>query len=69
MHDAAHNEAADGAAGEVQRGTVLHAQMPRETALGKEVSRQLDRATETGPDHSGADTPVEASKTLTPVNL
>lgn len=69
MHNTAYNETADGAAGEMERGAVLHAQVFREAALRKEVSRQLDRAPETSPDHSGADTTVQTKETLASVDL
>ena len=69
MHDAADDEPRHGAAGQVERGALLHAEVAHQPALGEEVGRQLDGAAEAGPDHGGADAAVEAPDALGAVDL
>lgn len=69
VHHAADDEPRGRAASQVQGWAVLHAQMPNQSALGKEVRRQLDRTAKSGPDHGRANASVQALDTLAPVDL
>lgn len=64
MHHDADHETASGAAGQVQQGALLHAQVLLQTALGEKVGGQLDGAAEAGADHGGADAAVQAAHAL-----
>lgn len=69
MHKAANDEPTHGTTGEVQSGTLLHAEMLDKTSLGEKVGGKLDRAAEAGADHGGADTTVKAAEALGAVDL
>lgn len=69
MHDATDDEPRHGAAGQVERGALLHTEVADKPPLGEEVGGQLNGASETCTDHSGADTAVEASDALGAVDL
>lgn len=69
VHDAADDETRHGAASQVQRGALLHAEVADEPALGEEVGGELDGAPEAGADHGGADAAVEAADALGAVDL
>lgn len=69
VHDAANDESGGRTTGQMERRAFLHAQMLDQTTLGKEVGRQLDGATETSPNHGGADSTVQTTNALTLVDL
>ena len=69
MHGSADDEAAGGAAGEVEGWTIFHAEMVGETAFGEEVGRELDGGAEASADAGSTDATVEAADPFSAVDL
>ena len=69
MHENAHDKSADGAAGQMQRGALLHAQVLDEPPLGEKIGGQLHAAAEAGADHGSAHAAVQAAEALGAVDL
>lgn len=69
MHNAADHKATHRTAGEMQGWSLLHAEMSDQSSLGKEVSRELDRASKTSSNHGGRNTTVQSSYALGAVNV
>ena len=64
MHEHAHDEAAAGAAHQMQREPLLHVEVLDETTFGEEVRGQLDAAAEAGAHHGRPDAAVESTDAL-----
>lgn len=69
VHEAAHHKSRSSTTGQVQSRSFLHAKVPGQAALGKEVCGELDGTAKTRTDHSSAHTTVHALDAFTPVNL
>lgn len=69
VHDTANHEAGSRAAGQVQSGPVFHTKVLRQATLGEEVSRQLNRTTETGAHHRCAYTAIQSLHSLGFIDL
>lgn len=69
MHKAAHHKTRGRTTGQMQTRSFLHAKMPAQSALGKEICGKLDSAAETGTDHSSAHSAVHALDTFALVDF
>lgn len=69
VHDAANNKARAGRGHEMQRGTLLHAQVFYKIAFGKEIRGELHARAKAGADHGRHDAAVEAFDALGAVDL
>lgn len=69
MHDAANNEAADSAAGKMQRWAFPHAGVLDQLSLGQEICGQLNRRAEASSNHGSSDAAVQAKEALATIDL
>lgn len=69
VHDAADNEAADSAAGEMQSWALLHAGVLDQLSLGQEIRGQLNRGAEASSNHGRRDAAVQAKEALAAIDL
>lgn len=69
MHEATDHKSTNSTTRQMQRRTLLHTRMLHQPSLGKEIRRQLHRATKARSDHRSANTAIESPNSLRTVDL